>query len=73
MTDTKRLYYEDVYIKEFSAKVVECRKEEKGFQVILDQSAFYPGRYSGYRCSGKERRADPLCKKRIGTRNRSDR
>lgn len=42
MTDTKRLYYEDVYIKEFSAKVVECRKEEKGFQVILDQSAFYP-------------------------------
>ena len=72
MTDTKRLYYEDVYIKEFSAKVVECRKEEKGFQVILDQSAFYPeggGQPSdlgilgdtGYRCSGKERRADPLC------------
>ena len=42
MTDTKRLYYEDVYIKEFSAKVVECRKGEKGFQVILDRSAFYP-------------------------------
>lgn len=42
MTDTKRLYYEDVYIKEFSAKVVECRKGEKGFQVLLDRSAFYP-------------------------------
>ena len=42
MTDTKRLYYEDVYIKEFSTKVVECRKGEKGFQVLLDRSAFYP-------------------------------
>ena len=30
MTDTKRLYYEDVYIKEFSAKVVECRKGGEG-------------------------------------------
>ena len=72
MTDTKRLYYEDVYIKEFSAKVVECRKEEKGFQVILDQSAFYPeggGQPSDLGILG----ADPLCKKRIGTRNRSDR
>lgn len=32
MTDTKRLYYEDVYIKEFSAKVVECRKRRKAFR-----------------------------------------
>ena len=25
MTETRRLYYEDVYKKEFTATVVECR------------------------------------------------
>lgn len=42
MTETRRLYYEDVYIKEFSAKVQQCRKTEKGYEILLDQSAFYP-------------------------------
>ena len=42
MTKTKRLYYEDVYKKEFTAKVLECREVKKGFHIILDQSAFYP-------------------------------
>ncbi len=42
MTETKRLYYEDVYIKEFTAKVKECRKGEKFYEILLDQSAFYP-------------------------------
>lgn len=42
MTETRRLYYEDVYKKEFQAKVLECREAKKGFRVILDQSAFYP-------------------------------
>ena len=42
MTETRRLYYEDVYQKEFTAKVLECRKVKKGYHVLLDQSAFYP-------------------------------
>lgn len=42
MTVTKRLYYEDVYIKEFSAEVMSCTKSERGYRIILDQSAFYP-------------------------------
>ena len=42
MTETKRLYYEDVYKKEFTAKVLECIEAKKGFHIILDESAFYP-------------------------------
>ena len=40
MADTKRLYYEDVYIKEFRGTVTECRKTDKGYRILLDQSAF---------------------------------
>lgn len=40
--ETKRLYYEDVYQREFQAQVLECREEKKGYRIILDQSAFYP-------------------------------
>ena len=42
MTETRRLYYEDVYLQEFEAKVLECRSEKNGYQILLDQSAFYP-------------------------------
>lgn len=40
--ETRRLYYEDVYMKEFSATVMECREGKKGYEIILDESAFYP-------------------------------
>lgn len=39
---TKRLYYEDVYRKEFTATVLECTEGKKGYQVVLDATAFYP-------------------------------
>lgn len=42
MTETQRLYYEDVYLKEFEATVLECRDAKKGYCILLDQSAFYP-------------------------------
>lgn len=42
MYETKKLYYEDVCKKEFTAKVLECRQGKKGYEVILDQTAFYP-------------------------------
>ena len=35
MTETRRLYYEDVYKKEFTATVLECRERKNGFAVIL--------------------------------------
>lgn len=40
--ETVRLYYENVYIKEFEGKVLECREEKNGYRIILDKSAFYP-------------------------------
>nr|WP_294525581.1 alanine--tRNA ligase-related protein [uncultured Blautia sp.] len=42
MTETQRLYYEDVYMKEFQAQVLECRADGKGYVILLDRSAFYP-------------------------------
>lgn len=42
MTETIRLYYEDVYQKVFRAVVQECRQSRDGFAILLDQSAFYP-------------------------------
>ena len=40
MSETRKLYYEDVYTKEFTAKVLECREGKKGYEIILDQTAF---------------------------------
>ena len=40
--ETTRLYYENVYIKEFEGKVLDCREEKNGYRIILDKSAFYP-------------------------------
>ncbi len=39
---TQRLYYEDAYLKEFDAQVISCAPVEKGYEVILDRTAFYP-------------------------------
>lgn len=39
---TQKLYYENQYIKEFSATVVSCAEGKRGFEVILDKSAFFP-------------------------------
>lgn len=42
MMGTRRLYYENVYIKEFDAEVLQCREGKNGYEIILDESAFYP-------------------------------
>ena len=39
---TRRLYYEDAYLREFEAQVAECRQSGDGWEVFLDQTAFYP-------------------------------
>ena len=38
----KKLYYDSPYIKEFEAEVISCEKGKKGYEVVLDQTAFYP-------------------------------
>ncbi|MBR5021573.1 MAG: alanyl-tRNA editing protein, partial [Oscillospiraceae bacterium] len=40
--ETKKLYYEDCHMAEFSARVLSCEQDEKGWAVILDATAFYP-------------------------------
>ena len=40
--ETRKLYYEDVHLSRFTARVLACEKAEKGFAVILDATAFYP-------------------------------
>ena len=40
--ETRKLYYENVLLREFTAKVVSCEQGKGGFQVELDATAFYP-------------------------------
>jgi alanyl-tRNA synthetase len=39
---TRKRYYEDCHLVQFSARVVSCDQTPKGFAVILDATAFYP-------------------------------
>ena len=40
--ETRKLYYENCHLQEFSANVLSCTQNEKGWQVVLDATAFYP-------------------------------
>jgi len=42
MSPTKKLYYEDAYLKEFDAAVLSCTKKGDSFMVVLDRTCFYP-------------------------------
>lgn len=39
---TKKLYETDAYIAEFEATVLSCKSAKKGFEIILDKTAFFP-------------------------------
>ncbi len=39
---TERLYYDNAYLTEFDAQVLECRANGTAYDVLLDRSAFYP-------------------------------
>ena len=39
---TEKLFYKDAYQKTFEATVTECRERKSGYEIILDQTAFYP-------------------------------
>ena len=40
--ETRKLYYEDSHMQRFTATVLSCTDIGKGFEVILDATAFYP-------------------------------
>ena len=40
--ETRKRYYEDCHLRSFSAKVLSCEADKKGWRIILDQTAFYP-------------------------------
>ena len=40
--ETRKLYYEDCHLRQFTATVTGCTQTERGWQVTLDQTAFYP-------------------------------
>lgn len=39
---TERLFYKDTYLKVFTANVLSCEQVKKGYEVVLDKTAFYP-------------------------------
>ncbi|MFR1374063.1 MAG: hypothetical protein ACLSA0_29120 [Eisenbergiella massiliensis] len=41
---TKRLYDENSYIREFDARVLSCEEGKNGYEVVLDESAFFSRR-----------------------------
>ena len=40
---TRKLYYEDSHIKQFTATVLSCEQGKEHWEVVLDQTAFFPG------------------------------
>ena len=42
MLPTKRLFDEDAYLTEFEAEVLSCTETENGFDMVFDQTAFFP-------------------------------
>ncbi|MCI5726058.1 MAG: DHHA1 domain-containing protein [Clostridium sp.] len=48
-SSTEKIYYENQYIKEFEAEIIEIRETEGKVYVVLDKTAFFPGG-GGQRC-----------------------
>ncbi len=40
--ETKKLYYDDPFLREFPATVLSCERAGEAWKVVLDQTAFYP-------------------------------
>ena len=42
MQTTEKIYDADAYISEFTATVLSCEADKKGYRVLLDRTAFFP-------------------------------
>ena len=40
--ETRKLYYDDSHLSVFSATVLACGETRKGYEIVLDATAFYP-------------------------------
>ena len=40
--ETRKLYYEDCHLRRFTAQVMGCEKTGRGYEILLDATAFYP-------------------------------
>ena len=40
--ETIKLYYQDTFLRQFDAAVLDCAADKKAWQVVLDRTAFYP-------------------------------
>ncbi|HEX3040209.1 MAG TPA: alanyl-tRNA editing protein, partial [Caproiciproducens sp.] len=40
--ETEKLFYEDSYLRTFTAKVLECSKQDEHYAVVLNRTAFFP-------------------------------
>ncbi len=40
--ETEKLFYQDTYLKSFTATVVDCQLRKQGYAVVLDRTCFYP-------------------------------
>lgn len=40
--ETEKLFYQNTYLRTFTAKVVGCEKQDKNYHIVLDRTAFYP-------------------------------
>ena len=67
--ETRKLYYEDSHMHTFTAKVLSCVDIGKGFEIILDATAFYPegggqaadtGTIGGVRCFDTRERGETV-------------
>ena len=39
---TDRLYNKDAYLQDFDAEVLSCEEGKKGYEIVLDRTAFFP-------------------------------
>ncbi len=40
--ETEKLYYQDPFLRTFTARVLSCEQAKDGWRVVLDRTAFYP-------------------------------
>ena len=41
-SQTEKLFYNNSHQKSFEATVLSCQKKEKYYEIVLDQTAFFP-------------------------------